>query len=210
MAPEQFLTALSRSAGTGGPSISTHKLSLPASSMPITFSTASSRVRMTGPCGRSPKSFMRAVSLFRSGSALVGAIWQVQDNIAVDFGLRGARVNSQTAGEIRPGCNFDLGLTGFEPDQLETILPGLGSRGLTDPDSVPDVPDQPVTRRGDAGGLGGLIALRKRAVSVRQGRSLWENWVPRSSPPLRVRLNAPLWKREMRLAAIPTFRGKMP
>ena len=43
------------------------------------------------------------VSLFRSGSALVGAIWQVQDNIAVDFGLRGARVNGQTAGEIRAG-----------------------------------------------------------------------------------------------------------
>jgi hypothetical protein len=33
------------------------------------------------------------VSLFRPGSALVGAIWQVQDNIAVDFGVRGARTN---------------------------------------------------------------------------------------------------------------------
>jgi DNA modification methylase len=44
---------------------------------------------------------------------------------------------------------FDLGLIGFEPDQLETILAGLGSSGLTDPDSVPEVPDQPVTRLGD-------------------------------------------------------------
>jgi hypothetical protein len=61
MAPEQSLTALSRSAGIGGPSISIRKLSLPASSMPITLSTASSRARMTGPCGRSPKSFMRAM-----------------------------------------------------------------------------------------------------------------------------------------------------
>ena len=32
------------------------------------------------------------VSLFRTGSALVGAIWQVQDNLAVDFAVRGARV----------------------------------------------------------------------------------------------------------------------
>ena len=48
---------------------------------------------------------------------------------------------------------FDLDLTGFEPDQLETILPGLGSSGLTDPDSVPDGPDQPVTRLGDVWGL---------------------------------------------------------
>ena len=43
------------------------------------------------------------VSLFRTGSALVGAIWQVQDDIAIDFGLRGARTNGQTAGEIRAG-----------------------------------------------------------------------------------------------------------
>jgi hypothetical protein len=43
-------------------STSTRKLSSPASSMPITFSTASSRVRMTGPCHRSPNSFMRAMS----------------------------------------------------------------------------------------------------------------------------------------------------
>ncbi|MBO0737567.1 MAG: hypothetical protein J2P48_13495, partial [Alphaproteobacteria bacterium] len=35
--------------------------------------------------------FESHVSLFRSGSALFGAIWQVQDNVAVDFGLRGAR-----------------------------------------------------------------------------------------------------------------------
>ena len=32
---------------------------------------------------------------------------------------------------------FDLGLIGFEPDRLETILKGFGSSGLTDPDNVP-------------------------------------------------------------------------
>jgi hypothetical protein len=37
-------------------------------------------------------------------------------------------------------AGFDLGLIGFEPDQLETILGALGSRGLTDPDSVPEGP----------------------------------------------------------------------
>ena len=44
---------------------------------------------------------------------------------------------------------FDLALTGFEPDRLEEILAGLGSGGLSDPDSVPDVPDQPITGPGD-------------------------------------------------------------
>jgi hypothetical protein len=46
-------------------------------------------------------------------------------------------------------AGFDLGLIGFEPDQLETVLAGFGTSGLTDPDSVPEIPDKPVTRRGD-------------------------------------------------------------
>jgi len=49
---------------------------------------------------------------------------------------------------------FDLDLIGFEPDRLDEILRGLGSSGLSDPDSVPDVLDQPVTRPGDIWRLG--------------------------------------------------------
>ena len=45
-------------------------------------------------------------------------------------------------------------LIGFEPDQLETILAGLGSSGLTDPDSIPEIPAQPVTQPGDLWLLG--------------------------------------------------------
>src|SRR5207302_1960156 len=44
---------------------------------------------------------------------------------------------------------FDLELIGFEPDRLEDILAGLGSSGLSDPDSIPEVPENPVTRPGD-------------------------------------------------------------
>jgi hypothetical protein len=60
------------------------------------------------------------VSLFRTGSALVGAIWQVQDNIAADFGLRGARVNDHTTGEIRAGVTFAFGVT-KGPDILSRL-----------------------------------------------------------------------------------------
>ena len=49
---------------------------------------------------------------------------------------------------------LDLGLTGFEPDQLEAILAGLRTSGLTDPDSLPEVLDQPVTQPGDIWQLG--------------------------------------------------------
>jgi DNA modification methylase len=46
-------------------------------------------------------------------------------------------------------ASFNLDLIGFEPDRLQDILSGLGSSGLTDPDSVPEVPEKPVTRPGD-------------------------------------------------------------
>jgi DNA modification methylase len=49
---------------------------------------------------------------------------------------------------------FDLELIGFEPDRLEEILAGLGWRGLSDPDSIPEVPAEPVTRPGDVWHMG--------------------------------------------------------
>jgi DNA modification methylase len=56
-------------------------------------------------------------------------------------------------GELKFG-GFDLDLIGFEPDRLEQILAGLGSRGLTDPDSIPEIPAEPVTRPGDIWQIG--------------------------------------------------------
>jgi DNA modification methylase len=44
---------------------------------------------------------------------------------------------------------FDLDLIGFEPDRLEDILAELGLRGLTDPDSTPEIPENPVAQSGD-------------------------------------------------------------
>ena len=65
--------------------------------------------------------YERNVGLFRTRSALIGAIWQVQDNIAVDFGLRGARVNDHTMGEIRAGVTFAFGVT-KGPDILSRFI----------------------------------------------------------------------------------------
>lgn len=41
-------------------------------------------------------------------SALVGAIWQVRDDLVFDVGLRGGRVNDHTLGEIRAGLTFSF------------------------------------------------------------------------------------------------------
>jgi hypothetical protein len=72
--------------------------------------------------------YERDVGLFRTRSALIGAIWQFQDNIAVDVGFRRARINEHTAGEIRAGVTFAFGVT-KGPDIL-SALTGVASNGM--------------------------------------------------------------------------------
>jgi len=48
---------------------------------------------------------------------------------------------------------FDLSLTGFGEDELAGLLNG-GNPGLTDPDDIPEVPEEPVSRLGDVWLLG--------------------------------------------------------
>ena len=49
---------------------------------------------------------------------------------------------------------FDLGLLGFDKDELAKLMdPGV-QEGLTDPDEVPEPPDDPVTQKGDLWILG--------------------------------------------------------
>src|SRR5450631_4696744 len=48
---------------------------------------------------------------------------------------------------------FDLGLTGFDPGEIASFLIDH-TGGLTDPDQIPDVPEQPVSRTGDVWRLG--------------------------------------------------------
>jgi DNA modification methylase len=52
---------------------------------------------------------------------------------------------------------FDMSLMGFEPQELNDLIgtPNLGPPGLTDPDAVPDVPVEPVSRTGDLWLMGG-------------------------------------------------------
>ena len=50
-------------------------------------------------------------------------------------------------------ANYDLGLLGFDQDELAKILGGDLNEGLTDPDDVPLPPDEAVTQPGDRGML---------------------------------------------------------
>ena len=48
---------------------------------------------------------------------------------------------------------FDLSLIGFDENELATILADK-TEGLTDPDEVPEIPDNPITKEGDVWILG--------------------------------------------------------
>jgi DNA modification methylase len=52
------------------------------------------------------------------------------------------------------GMDFDLDLTGFSADELIKFLEPEGTEGLTDPDAVPEPPDEPTSRPGDLWLLG--------------------------------------------------------
>ena len=56
---------------------------------------------------------------------------------------------------------FDLSLTGFGGDELAGLL-NFGNRGLTDPDEVPEVPEEPVTPDGRPLGAGQASASVRR------------------------------------------------
>jgi DNA modification methylase len=50
--------------------------------------------------------------------------------------------------------DFDLNLTGFSADELMRLLGSEQNEGLTDPDAIPEPPDEPITQRGDLWLLG--------------------------------------------------------
>jgi len=50
--------------------------------------------------------------------------------------------------------DFDLEMTGLEPASIESLLAPEKNQGLTDPDDVPDAPDEPISKFGDVWTLG--------------------------------------------------------
>jgi hypothetical protein len=61
----------------------------------------------------------RAFGEIETKSPLVGAIWQVRDNLELDLGLRGGRVNDHALGEIRAGLTFSFAVAADRPGDRE-------------------------------------------------------------------------------------------
>jgi len=52
------------------------------------------------------------------------------------------------------GADYDLGLLGFDDKELAKLLDGEVTEGLTDPDAIPEPPDEAITQPGDIWVLG--------------------------------------------------------
>lgn len=72
---------------------------------------------------------------------------KLAENAGWNLELLGAELEG--LGEL----GFDIGLTGFSEEEFATLTANK-TEGLTDPDDVPDVPDDPITQPGDVWLLG--------------------------------------------------------
>src|SRR5260370_9018337 len=57
-------------------------------------------------------------------------------------------------GKALQDMGFDLNLTGFSADEVLNLLHDEAATGLTDPDDVPEPPDEAITQSGDLWVLG--------------------------------------------------------
>ena len=76
---------------------------------------------MTGQFDRSPNSFMKAMSVCSEADPPSSGQSGRSKIILRCFGLRGARINGQTAGEIRAGVTFAFDVT-KGPDVLSRLF----------------------------------------------------------------------------------------
>lgn len=98
------------------------------------------------------------------------------------------------------GMDFDLSLTGFDLTEVSDYLKGLGdiTEPEGDPDEVPEVPQEPVTRLGDLYELGGHRLLCGNATNTQDVATLlnWETpLLMVTDPPYGVEYD-PEWRNE--------------
>ncbi len=75
-------------------------------------------------------------------------------------------------GELQ-AANYDLGLLGFDQDELAKLLGGDLQEGLTDPDDVPLPPDEAITQPGELWILGDHRLFERGSTFTLYGGSVF-------------------------------------
>jgi DNA modification methylase len=112
-------------------------------------------------------------------------------------------------GDLRD-LDFDLGLTGFDDDEIARAL-AQGGEGLTDPDEAPPLPDTPVSRAGDAWVLGRHRLVCGDCTDATTVARALDGVVPHlmvTGPPYGVEYD-PAWRERASLAGSGGARGKV-
>jgi DNA modification methylase len=105
---------------------------------------------------------------------------------------------------------FDLDLIGFSEDE-RAALTARGTEGLTDPDVVPDLPINPVTRPGDVWVLGGhklICGDSTSGADVRRLRARVKPHLMVTDPPYGVNYD-PSWRKRAGVNLNPRKLGKV-
>jgi len=74
--------------------------------------------------------------------------YRIADNKVADLASWDMELLPIELSDLR-GMDVDLELLGFSTEELEKMLGATGTEGLTDPDAVPEPPDEAVTQPGD-------------------------------------------------------------
>ena len=99
--------------------------------------------------------------------ALILADNKIGENASWDDELLGLEL-----AELKDG-GFDLGITGFSPDEWDALIAGDASTdGLTDEDQVPEVTENPISRAGDVWLLGDHKVLCGDATKAEDYKTL--------------------------------------
>jgi DNA modification methylase len=86
-------------------------------------------------------------------SATEAAAYALADNRTAELAEWNNEVLAAQLGALTAD-GFDLGLVGFEADEVAQLLGSAEAAGRTDPDAIPDPPDAATTKRGDIWLLG--------------------------------------------------------
>jgi DNA modification methylase len=79
--------------------------------------------------------------------------YRIADNKTAELADWDPELLTQELVDLRD-LDFNLDLLGFSEDELQGLLDGDASIGLTDPDDVPEPPEEAITQPGDLYGLG--------------------------------------------------------